>query len=57
MAEYKFKKSDYISMVRQHKRKIAQMQQTIDKLNHDCELYKDYIRMMEDKRNIIVGKV
>ena len=57
MAEYKFKKSDYISMVRQHKRKIAQMQQTIDKLNHDCELYKDYIRMMEDKKNIIVGKV
>lgn len=57
MAEYKFKKSDYISMVRQHKRKIAQMQQTIDKLNYDCELYKDYIRMMEDKKNIIVGKV
>ena len=40
MAEYKFKKSDYISMVRQHKKKIAQMQQTIDQLNHDCELYK-----------------
>ena len=57
MAEYKFKKSDYISMVRQHKRKIAQMQQTIDKLNYDCELYKDYIRMMEGKKNIIVGKV
>ena len=57
MAEYKFKKSDYISMVRQHKKKIAQMQQIIDKLNYDCELYKDYIRMMEDKKNIIVGKV
>ena len=57
MAEYKFKKSDYISMVRQHKKKIFQMQQTIDKLNYDCELYKDYIRIMEDKKNIIVGKV
>ena len=57
MAEYKFRKSDYISMVRQHKKKIAQMQQTIDQLNHDCELYKDYIRMMEDKKNTIVGKV
>lgn len=49
-------RKDFNRIIKQREQKILQMQKTINQLQYDCELYKDYIRMMENKKNMFVGK-